>query len=115
MIAIQIILVLGFVFLFWRFLSNPESHQVHAWIKILMFLFTVLAVIAVVLPNTTNRIAHALGVKTGANLLLYVLTLAFIFVVISIYSRGKEDEKRRVDLVRKIALLEAKIEEKNKR
>jgi len=115
MIAIQIILVLGFLFLFWRFLSNPGSHQVHAWIKILTFLFTVLAVVAVIFPDTANRLAHAVGVKTGANLLLYVLTLAFIFVVINIYSRGKEDERRRVILVRKIALLEAQLSKKNKK
>jgi len=113
-IAIQVILVIGFIFLFWRFLANPGSHQVHAWIKILTFLFTVLAIIAVIFPDTANRLAHAVGVKTGANLLLYALTLAFIFVVINIYTRGKEDERRRVVLVRKVALLEAQLLEKNK-
>lgn len=115
MIAIQVILVLGFLFLFWRFLANPSSHQVHAWIKILTLLFTILAIIAVTFPDTSNRLAHAVGVKTGANLLLYVLTLAFIFVVINIYTRGKEDERRRVILVRRIALLEAQLTEKNKK
>jgi small membrane protein len=113
-IAIQVILVLGFIFLFWRFLANPGSHQVHAWIKIFTFLFTVLAIVAVIFPDTSNRLAHALGVKTGANLLLYTLTLAFIFVVINIYTRGKEDERRRVMIVRKIALLEAQIAQNKK-
>jgi hypothetical protein len=114
MIAIQIILILGFLFLFWRFIADPNSHQVHAWIKILTFLFTVLAIVAVIFPNTSNRLAGAVGVKTGANLLLYTLTLAFIFVVINIYTRGKEDERRRTILVRKIALLEADLKEQNK-
>jgi small membrane protein len=112
MIAIQVILVAGFIFLFWRFLANPGSHQVHAWIKILTFLFTVLAIIAVIFPDTANRLAHTVGVKTGANLLLYVLTLAFIFVVINLYTRGKEEENRRVIIVRRIALLEAQLRNK---
>jgi hypothetical protein len=114
MIAIQVILVAGFTFLFWRFLSNPGSHQVHAWIKIFTFLFTVLAIIAVIFPNTSNRLAEAVGVTTGASLLLYALTLAFIFVVINIYSRGKEDERRRALIVRRIALLEAQLRNKKK-
>jgi hypothetical protein len=115
MIAIQAILVAGFIFLFWRFLANPGSHQVHAWIKILTFLFTILAIIAVTFPDASNRLAHAVGVKTGANLLLYALTLAFIFVVINIYTRGKEEERRRTIIVRKIAILEAQLADKQKR
>lgn len=115
MIAIQIILVAGFIFLFWRFLANPGSHQAHAWIKILTLLFTILAIIAVIFPSTSNRLAHAVGVTTGANLLLYALTLAFIFAVINTYSRGKEDERRRVLMVRRIALLEARLRQKNKK
>lgn len=109
MIAIQIILVTAFVVLLWRFLADPFSHQVHAWIKILTFLFTVLAIIAVIFPDLANSLAHAVGVKTGANLLLYTLTLAFIFVVINMYSKGKRDEKRLVALTRRVAMLEAKL------
>jgi hypothetical protein len=96
-------------------LANPGSHQVHAWIKILTFLFTVLAIIAVIFPDTSNRLAHAVGVKTGANLLLYSLTLAFIFVVINLYSHDKEDERRRVLIVRRITLLEAKLADVEKK
>jgi small membrane protein len=114
MIAIQVILVLGFILLFWRFIANPNSHQIHAWIKILTFLFTLLAVVAVIFPDTANRLAHSVGVKTGANLLLYALTLAFIFVVINLYTRNKEEERRRVIIVRRIALLEAQLNAKNK-
>jgi hypothetical protein len=115
MIAIQVILVAGLVFLFWRFLANPSSHQVHAWIKIFTFLFTLLAIIAVIFPDTSNRLAHAVGVKTGANLLLYTLTLAFIFAVINTYTRRKEDEKRLASVVRRLDILEAQTRTKPKK
>src|SRR5437588_835349 len=103
MIAIQIILIIGFVALLWRFFTNPSSHQVHAWIKILTFLFAALAIIVVAFPSISNDVAHEVGVKTGANLLLYLLTLAFIFVVVNIYTRGKEEQKRMAKVVRRLA------------
>ncbi len=114
MIAIQIILIAGFVLFLWRFLSNPGSHQVNAWIKILTMLFTVLAIIAVAFPDISNDIAHAVGVSTGANLLLYILTLAFIFVVVNLYIKGKDDNKRLVAVVRHLAILEAQLRQKEK-
>lgn len=114
MIVIQILLVLGLITFFWWFLSNPTSHQIGAWIKILCFLFTILAIVAVIFPGLSNRIANDLGVKTGANLLLYCLTLAFIFVVISLYMKGKRDERRLAIVVRRLAILEAQTKNKDK-
>jgi heme A synthase len=97
MIGIQIILVLGFMFFLWWFLSNPTSHQIRAWTKILMLLFTLLAIIGVIFPDATNSLANYMGVKTGANLLLYLLTLAFVFTAISSYLKSKRDEKKLVN------------------
>lgn len=107
MIVIQLILVLGFILFLWWFLANPASHQASAWTKILTLLLTALAIIVVIFPNISNRIAHALGVTAGANLLLYCLTLAFIFTLLNLYIKGKEQQRRLVKLVRKVSLLEA--------
>jgi hypothetical protein len=108
MIVIQVVLIISFLTFFLWFLSNPTSHQISAWIKILTLLFTFLAILAVIFPDLSNNIANAFGVKTGANLLLYALTLAFIFAVVSIYLKNKRDEKRLALIVRRLALLEAK-------
>jgi hypothetical protein len=108
MIAIQVVLVISFLTFFLWFLSNPTSHQISAWIKILTLLFTLLAILAVIFPNLSNNVANALGVKTGANLLLYALTMSFIFTVVSVYLKNKRDEKRLALIVRKLAILEAK-------
>lgn len=109
MIIIQIILIGAFIVFLWQFLANPASHKVHAWIKILTVLFTLVAIIVVAFPDISNDVAHAVGVKTGANLLLYMLTLAFIFVVINSYIRNKSDNEKLVAVVRRLAILETEI------
>jgi hypothetical protein len=107
MIAIQIILIIGFLVFLFRVLANPASYQLRAWTKILAILFVVVAIVTVISPNITNTIAHWVGVSRGADLLLYLLTLAFIFVLFSSYLSEKRLQRRMVTLARKIAILEA--------
>lgn len=109
MILIQVILIVGFLILLYRVLANPESYRLGAWLKILASLFVLVAIITVLFPNSTNTLAHALGVSRGADLLLYLLTLAFIFAMFNSYIRGKRQERRVVLLARKIAILEANV------
>jgi len=104
---IQVVLIAGILLVFGWFLANPRSYQVHAWIKILTALFTLLAVIVILFPGTANDMAHLVGVGRGADLLLYVLSLSFIFALVSMYMRNKEEQRKLVKLARKIAILEA--------
>jgi hypothetical protein len=109
MMLIQIILICGFALLFLKFVASPNSYQVKAWKKIIGLLFLVLAVVAILLPDRLNSIAHFFGVGRGADLLLYLLTLAFIFVVFAQYVAGRQEQRRMAQLARKVALLEAEI------
>lgn len=54
--------------------------------------------------------AKYLGVGRGADLLLYFLTLSFLFMVISVYLTFIEQQEKIVKLARKIALLEKQID-----
>jgi hypothetical protein len=107
MILIQIILILAFIVFLFRFLSNPSSYQIRAWTKILAVLFVILAVITVLFPNSTNAVAHWLGISRGADLLLYFLTLVVIFFIFNSYIQEKRLQKKIVILARKIAIMEA--------
>ena len=107
MIAIQAVLVVGFVAFLFKVLSNPASYQLRAWTKILAILFVMAAIVTVLFPNSTNTVAHWLGVSRGADLLLYLLTLAFIFSLFNGYTHEKRLQKRIVLLARKVAILEA--------
>jgi hypothetical protein len=109
MILIQIVLILGLVVILGRFLASPESYRTKAWTKILTILFTLIAAVAVMLPNSVNSVAHLLGVTRGADLIFYILTLAFIFYVLSRYIKDKREAQRFALIVRKVAILEAEL------
>jgi len=107
MILIQLFLVVGFLaFLLWL-IANPSSYQIHAWTKILAILFVIVAILTILFPNITNDIAHSLGVSRGADLLLYILTMAFIFGMFNSYIQEKRLQKRMVLLARRVAINEA--------
>jgi hypothetical protein len=112
MILIQAILVVGFLIFLFRVLSNPSSYQLRAWTKILSIIFVCAAILTVLFPNSTNTVAHWLGVSRGADLLLYLLTLAFIYTIFNGYVQEKRLQKRIVSLARKIAIIEANQQER---
>ncbi len=115
MIVIQIILVTGFLVFLFRILMNPRSYQLKAWTKIFAILFTFVAILAILFPDTTNHLAKWVGVSRGADLLLYLLTLAFIFLILHTYVQEKRQQKEIVVLARKIAIIEANTAKRNQR
>ncbi len=107
MIVIQLLLIVAILFVIIRFLSSRNTSQTQAWKKILLLFFAISAIVLVLAPNILNGIAHVLGVGRGADLLLYALTVAFVFVQLNNYIKTKEEQKRIVILARKIAITEA--------
>ena len=115
MVAIQIILVVAFLLFLYKFLNNPLGYKTRAWAKILTVLFTIIAIIAIVFPNSSNTVARWVGVAKGADLLLYILTLSFIFTLLNLYIKDKQYQKNMSVLARRIALIETKLKQKNKK
>lgn len=113
MILVQVLLVAAFVLLVARLLATPNSSQINAWKKILGISFACMAIVAVLFPEVLDWIAHKLGVGRGADLLLYVLAMAFIATQLNNYVRRKQEHGQFVRLVRKLALLEAKINQQD--
>lgn len=64
-------------------------------------------VFAVLMPDTVTEVANLLGVGRGADLVLYLLCVTFLFVSIGLYLRLSEMHDRYVELARKMALHEA--------
>jgi hypothetical protein len=112
---IKAILVLVILIVMAWFLSNRTSHQVRASQKIGFLILVSLGIIAVISPNASNYVAHKLGVGRGADLLLYLLTLAFLFMTLNLYLKDKEEQKKIVTLTRRIAILETVLSENNKK
>lgn len=112
MILLQVLLIAAFLLLIVRFISNPDSNRIRAWKKILGIVFILFSIVAVLLPDLINKIANFFGIGRGADLLLYLLTLSFIFVVFNLYIKNQQDQKKIVKLARKIAIIEANLRSK---
>jgi len=109
MIIIQIILIVGFTLFLFKVVADPSSYRLKAWTKLLASLFVMIAIIAVLVPDVTTLLAKRVGVTRGADLLLYLLTMAFIFTILSNYIQEKKLQGKLVLLARKVALLEANL------
>lgn len=81
---------------------------------ILIGLFFAAGTFFVLFPETTNDIAHFVGVSKGANLFLYSAILFLFFLILKLYSRLRRVEEKFTELVRSKSLEEVEeIKEKN--
>lgn len=107
MILIQVIVIVVALAVIFFALSGKQTHAARAWKKIAFCLLAVAMVVAVLFPGLTNTLSHAVGVGRGADLLLYLLTLAFITYVVNSYLHNQTEKDRLFRLARKVALIEA--------
>jgi hypothetical protein len=68
----------------------------------------VAAVVSVIDPNVMTWVANRLGVGRGADLLLYLLTVAFMLVSVILFRRLSDLERRYVALARAHAIQDAR-------
>lgn len=105
---IQLILVLIALFVIFTSLTNHKSHGGRAWKKIALILFSLVMLIAVLFPELTNKVAWAVGVGRGADLLLYATVVAFILYALNSYVQQKDKTDTLHRLARKVALIDAR-------
>ena len=74
---------------------------------ILIGLFFAVGTFFVLFPETTNDIAHFVGVSKGANLFLYTAILFLFFLILKLYSRLRKVEQKFTELIRNKSLEEA--------
>lgn len=103
-ITIQILLSVAILFAIYKILSQHSSARSRAMIKIAFILFLLLGIVIIFIPEWANTIARAVGVQRGADLMLYVLVVMFIFDKINSFYKEKRQEQRFAKLARKIAL-----------
>ena len=100
---IKVVLILAIVGLF-GLLRSRTSAKSRAWVKVGYIGFVLAGVYAVLRPDDTTVVANFLGVDRGADLMLYLLVIAFIFTTLSTYMRFKDLELRYARLARAVAL-----------
>jgi small membrane protein len=102
--GIRIALIASILLVSWWFLRQRNTSRTQAGKKILLVLFACLAIVMIVDPTLTDAIARFLGVGRGADLLLYALVVAFLYVTINSYLKFKELEDRNIELARRFAV-----------
>jgi len=104
---IKLLLVVGLVFVAVSMLRHRNTMRFRAGKKLLLAGFAVLAVLAVAFPQWLNEVARSVGVGRGADLLLYLLIVAFLFVALNTYLKFKDYDTVLTQLTRRIAIDEA--------
>jgi hypothetical protein len=106
-IIAQLLIIVAALAILYFGLSGRGTHFGRAWKKIGLCLLVIAMIIAVLFPDTTNMLAHLVGVGRGADLLLYGLTLAFIMYALNSYLHQQSEKDALYRLARKVAILEA--------
>jgi small membrane protein len=114
-LIVQCIVVFVAIIIALLSLSQRGTHFGKAWKKILLIIMSVVMVIAVLFPETTNTVASFVGVGRGADLLLYITVLAFIVYALNNYLNQQDQRDRVFRLARRIALMEAQSNNKPKK
>jgi hypothetical protein len=104
---IKLIIIIATLLMLVLFLTNRSTSRTRASVKLALVGFVLIAILVTLLPEVANNVAHAVGVGRGTDLLLYIQIVAFMFLVLSLYIRSKDENKRIVSLARKLAIMEA--------
>jgi hypothetical protein len=104
---IKIILVLSFLGLLgWGF-RNRTRVGLRAGMRVIALLLTGLAIVSVIEPSITTKVANRVGVARGTDLILYIFIVIFVATTIGTYFRFRAQERRLVDIVRAMAIRDA--------
>ena len=107
---IKFLLVGGVALVLVSFLRNRNAMRFQAGKKILLGLFVVACLVSIARPDLLSVVAGWVGVGRGADLLLYVLIIAFAFVAINTYLKFKDYEERLAVVARQLAISQARLD-----
>lgn len=107
MMLVQVILILAVIFISVYFMRSRGSSRTNAYKKMALLLFALAAIVTVLFPELLTYAAEFVGVGRGSDLLLYGLTVVVIFQMFNNYAKDKHNQRRMVELSRKVAILDA--------
>lgn len=104
---IKILLLAAVLFTLAWFIRSGQSIRMRAGKKLAFFGFVILNVYAVMRPDDVSVLANLLGVGRGADLLLYLLAMAVVFLALNYYLKVRQLERAFTDLARRVSLRDA--------
>jgi hypothetical protein len=106
---IQVTLIAAVVGMLIAFVRIQDGVRMKASKRLAFVAFLMLNVYAVLFPEHVTAVAKLFGVQRGADLLLYLLIVAFTFTVLHFYLRLRESEQRVTELARAVAVRDAEV------
>ncbi len=106
---IQALLIMSVLALLVYLLRSRGSARSKAWVKVGYVVFVIVSIYAILRPDDTTVVANWLGVDRGADLITYMLIVAFAFTTLSAYMRFKDIELKYARLARAVALQNARV------
>src|SRR4051812_18195583 len=100
---IKLLLIIGIGIVFMYVLRHNNAMRFKAGKKILFLIFILTSIVSILYPDILNVIARYVGVTRGADLLLYILIVAFIFFILSNYLKLQQLAQRQAEVIRSIA------------
>ena len=104
---IQVLLMTGAFGLLLILLRRRAAARTRAWKRLILVALVLVAIVSILRPELTTKVANLVGVGRGTDLLLYLLTAVFLYVVMGFYLKFKDVERQLTLLVRHQALTEA--------
>jgi len=108
-VLIKILLIMCTLGLLVVLLQKRAAARTRAWKRLILVALVGVAIVSVLNPELTTEVANLVGVGRGADLLLYVLTAVFLYVVVGFYLKFRDVERQVTVLARRLALDEARL------
>jgi hypothetical protein len=109
-IIIQLLLIVAILVILVR-MWRRTSAGARVGSTLLLILFMTLAVVVILAPDLMSRVANAIGVGRGTDLVLYATVVVVLYMFVDRAISRKEHERRFADAVRQLALLQARLDE----
>ena len=107
-------LILFALFALFKTYGQYKKQRVSAYWFTIWAGFWAIVIFVAFLPQTTDLIAEYVGVEKGADLIVYIAVVTLSYAVYRLMVGQEKSRQEITDLVRQIAILEAKKSEKKK-
>jgi hypothetical protein len=104
---IRVLLLGSLAFIGYRFFLRRHKLPIHI---VVLFAFLGVGALMVVFPESTNDLAHWVGVGRGADLITYLALVSVLFVLLHYYTKFVELDGQVTRLTRELAFLRAELD-----
>jgi len=105
---IQFLVIFFAVYASLSVLSRRRTHRGKATKKLSLIALTGGMGVGVLFPDSITWVANKVGVGRGTDLLVYILSVAFVVFVVNDYLSRQDEKDNFIRLSREIALMNAK-------